>query len=202
MALNETEANLILFLRLYLILYLRLYSQIIFHLKKIKFNLRIDYCPFKKTDNRLSSNWKTILEQTKNNKKKIKPLIDRDNDWENALYSVLKHVCDLDKETVPKCYVDLIHEVTKHTPVVGLIESYSGLFFCQYHSQLKFECYKTCCRKICQNQRFFQWRPESRKLSISFFVFEQKELCKDDEEICNKDYPKAPRKAPGLAHIF
>ena len=68
--------------------------------------------------------------------KKIKPLIDKENDGENSLYSVLEHVCDLNEENVPKCYVDLIHEVTKNTPIVGLIQSQSRVFLVGLKSYL------------------------------------------------------------------
>ena len=59
--------------------------------------------------------------------RKLKPLIVDDIEGEKAILEVLEHISGIEDKMVPKCYLEFLYEVTKNTPVVGLIQSQSRI---------------------------------------------------------------------------
>ena len=50
-----------------------------------------------------------------------------DIEGEKAILEVLEYISCIEDKMVPKCYVEFLYEVTKNTPVVGLIQSQSRI---------------------------------------------------------------------------
>ena len=61
-------------------------------------------------------------------KKKMKTLLVDEYEGENELYRLLEYISNLPEKTVPQCYLDILYEVSKNTPIVGLIQSNSRTF--------------------------------------------------------------------------
>ena len=76
------------------------------------------------------------MEKVKTMMKKLKPLLGKEIPCEEGIYSVLEYICSLKTKKVPECYVDLIHEISKNTPVLGMIQSDSRIFLASLKSYL------------------------------------------------------------------
>ena len=193
--------------------------------------------------------------------KKLKPLLQKAYEGENAILELLEHISQLKGDNLPPCYVDLLREVSKNTPVVGMIQSQSRIFLASIKSYLdnKVDIFEDkdildhvngevpVLVQIMSDIKEFEkttFLPEAvivlfnsilklysnvRKLAVQRYVKEEdfngeepatdvfpslplhskKKFFKadrmktmDDEEECNKEYPKAPKMTPGLAHVF
>ena len=53
-----------------------------------------------------------------------------------AITDVLEYILSLDEEEVPHCYLNLIYELSKNTPIFGLMQSTSRIFISSVKSYL------------------------------------------------------------------
>ena len=66
----------------------------------------------------------------------MKPMVKKEFEGENAIYGLLEFISSLQQTMVPSCYVELLCEITKNTPVVRLIQSQSRVFVASIKSYL------------------------------------------------------------------
>ena len=67
------------------------------------------------------------VESIKKTLEKLYPLSTCE-DGESAILRLLEYVSNLEVKTVPNCYAKLIDEISKNTPIVGLIQTQSRSF--------------------------------------------------------------------------
>ena len=84
----------------------------------------------------ISSSTNILIETVKSALKKLKPMVGKQYEEENAIFMLLEHISNLHEKMVPKCYVDLLYEIAKNTPVVGFIQSQSRIFLASVKSYL------------------------------------------------------------------
>ena len=176
-----------------------------------------------------------------------------------ATTEVLEHILELEEETVPQCYIDLLYEVSKNTPIFGLMQSSSRIFLSSIKSYLdsKFNIFedkevldhlnneipvviaqlqsvrkyestsflpppvvslfnhviltyenamKLASQRYIKPANFSHTEPPleyfpSLPLHSNQSNFDN-DVGESTEEDCNKDYPKAPKMTPGIAHSF
>ena len=197
--------------------------------------------------------------------KKLKTLLVEEIDREKKIFEFLEYVIMVSEEMIPECYITLIYEITKSTPISGIFQTNSRIFVAALKSFLdesldifsdrelldhlndevpvimrilaKIKEFENCTFLPEPVKNLFESMLEllskMQKLPTERFVksgvFDAKEppneyfpslpihsekknskadddknkkIEKVDDEDCNKDYPKAPKMTPGLAHIF
>ena len=209
-----------------------------------------------------SSNSEITIDQIKKLLKKMKPMLNENITGESSLYSLLEYLTTFKEQSVPLCYTQLIHEITKSTPIVGFIQSQSRDFIASLKCYLdrivdifeerdlldhvyaegpvlvdfmtkikEYECHPFLPKQVSEVfnvildihttvgklaaewytiPKFYDEKSEppmevfpSLPLHSAKKNFEaDKQVHRDDDEECNKEYPKAPRITPGLAHVF
>ena len=60
--------------------------------------------------------------------KKLKNLVKEKFEGETSMLKLLEYIANKEDKNVPQCYIDLIYELVKNTPVVGIIQSNSRTF--------------------------------------------------------------------------
>ena len=60
--------------------------------------------------------------------KKLKNLVKEKFEGETSMLKLLEYIDNKEDKNVPQCYIDLIYELVKNTPVVGIIQSNSRTF--------------------------------------------------------------------------
>ena len=48
----------------------------------------------------------------------MKSLTASENEGEGIVYSLLEYIASLPAKTTPRCYIDILYEVAKNTPIV------------------------------------------------------------------------------------
>ena len=72
-------------------------------------------------------------------------------DGESAILRLLEYVSNLEVKTVPNCYAKLIDEISKNTPIVGLIQTQSRSFTASLRCYLEEEVDIFAERDILEN---------------------------------------------------
>ena len=197
--------------------------------------------------------------------KKMKTLLVEEIDREKKIFEFLEYVTMVSEDMVPECYITLIYEITKNTPISGIFQTNSRTSVAALKSFLdesldvfsdkelldhlndevpvimrilaKIKEFENCTFLPEPVKNLFESMLEllskMQKLAAERFVksgvFDAKEPPNEyfpslpihsekknfkadndknnksekvDDEDCNKDYPKAPKMTPGLAHIF
>ena len=60
--------------------------------------------------------------------KKCKNLLVEENEGEKRIYEFLEYLTKSFDETVPDCYINLLYEIAKNTPISGIFQSSSRTF--------------------------------------------------------------------------
>ena len=60
--------------------------------------------------------------------KKLKNLVKEKFEGETRMLELLEYISNKGEKNVPQCYIDLIYELAKNTPVVGILQSNSRIF--------------------------------------------------------------------------
>ena len=69
-------------------------------------------------------------------KKKLKTLIKENFEGELMILNLLEFISNLDETLTPSCYIDLLYEMIKNTPIVGILQSNSRVFLAAMKSYL------------------------------------------------------------------
>ena len=207
---------------------------------------------------------KIHIESVKVAAKKCKNLLMEENEGETKIYEFLEYLSKSLGETVPDCYINLLYEIARNTPISGIFQSSSRTFQAALKSfldenldifddkELLDHLYEEIpvVMKILASIRAYEgsiFLPEAiknlleamlqlfskmNKLASERFVksdtysgleppneyfpslplhsarmnfkadHAKNRSERADDYDCNKDYPKAPKMTPGLAHIF
>ena len=204
------------------------------------------------------------LADIKTAKKKIKSLMKENFEGELLILNLLEFISNFNETRTPSCYIDILYETIKNTPIVGILQSKSRVFMAAMKSYLdgsidifkdkdvldhlndevpllvammsavvKYEkdnclpgpvkdVFNYMLKLLSQvhklaSERYMMPEPykddepfteyfpslplhsEKMKFKVDTAGFKDNESVDDD---CNKEYPRAPKMTPGLAHIF
>ena len=76
------------------------------------------------------------IKKIKAAKKKLKNLLTDDYEGEIEVFNLLEYIGNINQKNVPQCYLDILYEVSKNTPIVGIIQSNSRTFLAALKSYL------------------------------------------------------------------
>ena len=79
---------------------------------------------------------KLSLHSVKVAKKKLKNLLIDENEGEKKIYELLEYLTNFSEEYIPECYIELLYEVSKNTPISGILQSTSRTFLAALKSYL------------------------------------------------------------------